>query len=338
MSYLGGQDPNKRNGVEQFDRPLVSVVIPTFNRARPLARALNSLEGQSFKNFEAVVVDDGSSDDTEQVVEAFQPRLSVRFLKISPSGGPARPRNTGVSRSRGAYIAFLDSDDFWHEDKLFHSVGVMMSGAVFSYHDGFKRLEGASRPFRKIKGLALSASPFQDLLSGGNPILTSSVVVGRDVFESAGGFDESEPLRAIEDFDLWLRIASTSSSFRHIPLPLCTISVSPDSISAPPLRLATNLNALYRKWEQDFVNLGSGRAPLWVADSLYGATLRARSSKLPIEEWKLFFDVAPLGFLRKVRLRAGWLYHRFLVDARGARSAISPLCRRFRAMVRGIDS
>lgn len=327
-----GHDTRKRNGLKKIGSPLVSVVIPTFNRSQPLARALNSLERQSFKSFEVVVVDDGSSDDTEQVAKNFQSRLCLRFLKISPSGGPARPRNTGVSQSRGTYVAFLDSDDFWHEDKLAHSVGAMTNGAVFSYHDGFKTMEGANRPFRKIRARALSGSPFQDLLTGGNPILTSSVVVGRDVFELAGGFDEAESLRAIEDFDLWLRIARLSSSFHHIPHALCTISISPDSISAPPLRLVTNLNALYRKWEKDFVNLGLDTAPLWVADSLYSKTVRAESSKLSSDEGELVFDLAPLGFFRKLRLRAGGLYHRFLVDERRARAAISLLGRRFRAV------
>lgn len=82
--------------MERFDSPPVAALIPTFNRSQSLPRALNSLERQSLKIFEVVVVDDGSSDDTEQVVKTFKPRLCLGSLKIRPSGGRTRPNRKGV--------------------------------------------------------------------------------------------------------------------------------------------------------------------------------------------------------------------------------------------------
>lgn len=149
--YLKLQDPNKPKSVERFDSPLVAAVIPTFNPSQSLPRALNSLERQSLKIFEVVVVDDGSSDDTEEVVKTFKSRLCLGSLKIRPSGGRTRPNSKGVPRSRRGYVAVLGSNDYWYEDELAQSVGVTTTGAVFSYHDGLKRFEGASRPAGKSR-------------------------------------------------------------------------------------------------------------------------------------------------------------------------------------------
>src|ERR1044072_1794023 len=96
-------------------KPLVSVIIPTYNSARFLAESIQSVLGQSFRDFELIVIDDGSTDNTEAVVAAFPEAL--RYVKKA-NGGPAAARNFGIREARGDFIAFLDADDFWMSDKL----------------------------------------------------------------------------------------------------------------------------------------------------------------------------------------------------------------------------
>ena len=100
------------------DLPLVSVVIPVFNRAWQLQRALSSLQDQTYKNFEVIVSDDGSTEDIAAVVEEFRGTLNICLLKAENFGGPARPRNLGIQNAKGNWIAFLDCDDYWYKNKL----------------------------------------------------------------------------------------------------------------------------------------------------------------------------------------------------------------------------
>src|SRR5689334_6850738 len=97
--------------------PLVSVVIPAFNRAFILPEALDSVLAQTWKDFEVLVVDDGSTDNTEEVLEPYVARHGVRFLRQA-NQGPAAARNRGIEAARGKYVAFLDSDDLWLPIKL----------------------------------------------------------------------------------------------------------------------------------------------------------------------------------------------------------------------------
>ena len=97
--------------------PLVSIIIPTYNRAEYLKRALKSVFSQTFKDFEVLVMDDGSTDNTLEIVESFKEER-IKYEWAENFGGPAAPRNRGLRFARGEYIAFLDSDDEWITDKI----------------------------------------------------------------------------------------------------------------------------------------------------------------------------------------------------------------------------
>ena len=99
------------------------MLSPTYNRASELRRCLNSLVIQSFQEFEVLVCDDGSTDNSSRVANSFSDILDVHYHYESNFGGPARPRNVGIKLARSPYIAFLDSDDWWTKDKLAHSFG-----------------------------------------------------------------------------------------------------------------------------------------------------------------------------------------------------------------------
>ena len=115
--------------------PRVSVIISTYMRAPLVARCLDSLMAQTFKDFEVLLCDDGSTDDTAAVAERYKGALDLTYHWDKNFGGPARPRNAGLHLARGDYVAFLDVDDWWAARKLERSVAALDAGADVVYHD-----------------------------------------------------------------------------------------------------------------------------------------------------------------------------------------------------------
>jgi glycosyltransferase involved in cell wall biosynthesis len=184
----------------------VSVVIPAHNAAHVVAEAIQSALDQTQPPREIIVVDDGSSDGTGDVVKRFGER--VQYVR-QPSGGPASARNRGIMEAEGEAIAFLDADDLWLPMKLERQVPVLTvdEGCVFTYSD-CKIIDGAGGcvpSFLRQKTRVGTGWIVQNLLEE-NFIATSSVLARRRAVLDAGGFDES--LRSVEDRDLWLRLAS----------------------------------------------------------------------------------------------------------------------------------
>ena len=194
--------------------PFFSVIIPTYNRAHKLKKALESLVNQTFTDYEVLVMDDGSTDDTRAVVESFHDaRLSYEW---APNfGGPAGPRNRGLKLAKGAYIAFLDSDDWWHPNKLTKCFNLIQLGNDFVYHElEIVRINGKFK--KNVIGSWQLRSPVQmDLLMRGNAIATSSVVVRRDIINLTLGFNQSFNMIACEDYHMWLQIAELTEKFHY---------------------------------------------------------------------------------------------------------------------------
>ena len=209
--------------------PLFSVVIPTYNRAAKLQRALESLAGQTCRDFEVLVCDDGSDDGTREVVAAFADRFQLVYLWEKNWGGPARPRNRGIAVARGEWVCFLDADDWWYPKKL-ETVLAKLGVADLIYHDF--DVQGDSGPHQVGKrSRQLKPPVFVDLMTVGCSLVTSSVCVRRSLLEKAGGFAEERELIAIEDYDLWLRISRLTENFLHIPGPLGVYWVDDANIS-----------------------------------------------------------------------------------------------------------
>lgn len=187
-----------------------SVVIPTYNRAALLKRALDSLVEQTFKNFEVIVCNDGSTDNTKEVVNSFKGKLNIKYHWEKNWGGPARPRNIGVKLAQAEWIVFLDSDDYCLPQKLESYLPYLNDYDVI-YHD----LEGikVSKNGGEVK------QPVFDnlLLADGNiSLIPSSSCVRKIVIEKVGGTDE-EITPGVEDYDLWLKIAFITNRFKYIP-------------------------------------------------------------------------------------------------------------------------
>ncbi len=183
-------------------KPLISVIIPTFNRGWTLRESIDSVLAQEFKDYELIVVDDGSTDNTQQILESYGKRMVM--LRQSNKGVSAA-RNTGINKARGKYIAFLDSDDEWLPQKLSsqkaffgsNSDALICQTEEIWIRNG-KRVNPKKR-HKKRSGFIFEPSLSLCLVS------PSAVMIKKCLFDEIGMFDEDLP--ACEDYDLWLRIS-----------------------------------------------------------------------------------------------------------------------------------
>lgn len=173
--------------------------------------------GQTYNDFHVVLVDDGSTDNTEAIVRGFSKKLQIRYLRIENTGLPAKARNHGIRHTNSPILAFLDSDDWWHPRKLEVSLQSAPRGNFLTYHDVHRRpSQRLNFVRRRIRSKDISSNPFNFLTRKGNQITTSTVVVSRILVTNIGGFNEAKAYRGGEDYELWLRIAESNCQFKKI--------------------------------------------------------------------------------------------------------------------------
>lgn len=181
----------------------VSVVIPTYNRAGLVCRAITSVLLQDFGDCEILVVDDGSTDRTRERLRHFGPR--VRVLVHHENRGVSAARNTGIRASRGAFIALLDSDDYWLPGKLSAQMDFFRSHAEAV---ACQTQERWIRRGKRVNPMKKHLKPSGDIFEPSLKLCLvspSAVVIRRSLLDAVGLFDESLP--ACEDYDLWLRVS-----------------------------------------------------------------------------------------------------------------------------------
>jgi len=186
--------------MEADTTPLVSVIIPTFNRGGIVAEAIDSVLSQAYRQVELLVVDDGSSDTTDAVLRGYSDRIHIIRQK---NKGVSAARNSGIRRSRGPFIAFLDSDDLWLPEKLSRQIEFFMAhpDALVCQSEEIWIRNGVrvnpKKRHKKPSGMIFDRSLELCLVS------PSAVMIKRTLFDEVGLFDEDLP--ACEDYDLWLR-------------------------------------------------------------------------------------------------------------------------------------
>lgn len=200
-----------------LDKPLVSVVMATYNMSSYLPLAVRSVLDQTYKNIELLIVDDGSTDDTEKVVEPFLHDSRVKYM-VQENKGQAAAKNFGVHKSTGEYVAFLDADDLWMPEKLdlqiplfFNSKTVGVVYARLIYIDDTGNSLAMFDNDKIFRGQVSGPMLIRNFI----PFGTS--VVKRECFERLGGFKET--IRMGIDYDLWLRF-STRYEFDYVDRPL----------------------------------------------------------------------------------------------------------------------
>lgn len=193
--------------------PRVSIVIPTYNHAQFLGPALESVRAQTMPDWECIVVNNYSTDNTEAVVEALDDSR-IRLINFRNEGVIAASRNMGIYEARSEWVAFLDSDDLWDRDKL----ECCLTTATPEY-DVISHPERFMRDDRIIHTSRVATAErvrYRTLLFNGNCLSPSGTLVRKSWLDRLGGFDTDRALITAEDFDLWLRLAQNGARFTAI--------------------------------------------------------------------------------------------------------------------------
>lgn len=193
---------------------VVSIVIPTYNQAHFLEEALAGLISQTYPHWEAVVVNNDSTDDTVAVVERFNdPRITL--INFKNHGVIASSRNLAIQRSNAEFIAFLDSDDLWYPDKLKVCVHRLQQGFDMVCHgqDHFQDGSPTKTPYRYGP---YEKTKYSALLLEGNCLATSAIVVRRSLLTACGNFSANPAYATAEDYDLWLKLARAQAKISLI--------------------------------------------------------------------------------------------------------------------------
>lgn len=207
----------------------VSVIIPTYNRADLLRKSIESVQNQTYEEWEIIIVDDCSTDGTEQVVKEFGD-FRIRYIRNEKNLGAGASRNKGVALARYDYIAFQDSDDVWRCGKLEKQMQYMMNYSEYDmvYCSFLKHYSDGREIIVPNKQIGNRQGNMYTTLLINNVISTQTILIKKESFVLCGGFDEE--LRAIEDWDLVLRI-SEKSQVGFVPEVLVDVYETQGSIS-----------------------------------------------------------------------------------------------------------
>jgi glycosyltransferase involved in cell wall biosynthesis len=197
--------------------PLISVVIPTYNHAHFLGHALQSVIDQTYMNWEVIIIDNHSSDNTESVVLSFD-NPKIKLLKIHNNGVIAASRNLGVNKAKGDWIAFLDSDDFWYQSKLEAVVNNIRQDNTIDVFSTDEIQVNEITGSKKIIRYGPSGSNFyQVLLTEGNRVSPSATLVRHKfMIENSILFRENINFVTVEDYDFWMFLAKAGATFKFI--------------------------------------------------------------------------------------------------------------------------
>jgi glycosyltransferase involved in cell wall biosynthesis len=248
----------------------ISVVLPTHNRADWLLLALRSVLWQRDVQLELIVVDDGSTDDTSRVVAGLRQR--VRLVKRDDPGGVSIARNDGAAQATGEWLAFLDDDDLWAPEKLVRQfAAVRRTGRAWGYtgwvviNDSLEVIAGEPPP---------PPSRVAELMCRRNVLPTaSSVMVRRDVFEKAGGFDAE--LTNGEDWELWIRLTNYGPP-AWLPEPLVGYRLHPGNASLDTEALRAGMVLIEQRHG---TKVDRGSIERWIAESQLRTGHRAKALK-----------------------------------------------------------
>ena len=227
--------------------PTVSVIIPTYNRAHLIGRALDSVLNQTYKDFEVIIIDDGSQDNTKEIVDCFTDRR-IRYICLERNMGAGAARNKGIEASEGYYISFQDSDDEWLPDKLKKQVDILDAGfseVGYVYTDMCKvHRNGKDEPWLSptiVQGKIINE---QRLDYQVHRLGIQTTLIKKECFEKVGIFDERFP--RLIDLDFFVRLAKQFDSY-HIKEPLVQFHTS-NGISSNEKNLAIGRILLLEKY------------------------------------------------------------------------------------------
>jgi glycosyltransferase involved in cell wall biosynthesis len=229
-----------------ISKPMISVVIPAYNAAEFLGAAIASVQQQSFSDWELLIINDGSTDDTVAIIEEYQ-KIDERIHLINqPNQGVSTARNLGVEKSRGEILAFLDADDQWLPNKLYQHLKHFQSyprlGVSFSQ---VEILNQTGEPTGQVSSSRLSNLKPEYFLSENPTTTTSNWVVRREVFQQVGGF--CDDMSFSEDLEWLLRVSCTDWEIAGINQVLTRYRTSSGGLSSHLYRMEAGWNQLVDK-------------------------------------------------------------------------------------------
>lgn len=221
-----------------METPLVSIITPNYNGAKFLAGTIESVRAQSFTNWEMLVVDDGSSDNSVSIVEDFSRRdprirpLKTTFKKVAR--GPGAARNTGIDQAKGRYIAFLDSDDKWRKDKLEEQIQFMSAKSAafsFAWYDVINERDEIIGEKRFSRSEVTYGELLKDCPIGCLTAIYDTQLIGKQ-------FIHLDPLDRFADYSLWLKILKQTPKGYCLHKPVAEYRLVSGSISANKIQAA----------------------------------------------------------------------------------------------------
>ncbi len=238
----------------------VSIIIPTYNRSELIQKAIKSILDQTYQHFEIIVVDDASTDNTEDVINGYD-NPKIRYVKLKENKGQCFARNRGIEQSKGDFIAFLDSDDEWLPNKLKEQIEVFEKGSeklgavygnVYEYNMVTKTKELYTYKFYR-------GDIYEHIINGFCPPTPSLFLVKKEAILKVGMFDES--LLTFVDFDLWLRISKEYEyDFVEAPLIIKYEQIGDEQYVTNVPKRYKGLGLLISKWESEFKEKGKYKA------------------------------------------------------------------------------
>jgi glycosyltransferase involved in cell wall biosynthesis len=231
------------------DTPKVSVIIPVYNGEKYILSSIKSAINQSYKNIEVIVVDDGSTDSTAEIVKGIRKlsnREKIKYI-YQDNKGAASARNHAIRKSEGQYIALLDHDDIWERDKIEMQVNYMKKNpddCLVHTDAGFIDEKGnIIKEMKRPEGFYVKGKCFKELFQQ-NKIRTSTVLIKKKCVDEVGGFDEN--IHYIEDRDLWLRL-SRKYPFGYLDTVLAYYRIHKDNMTNDKIGHYTNRIKMFRK-------------------------------------------------------------------------------------------
>jgi glycosyltransferase involved in cell wall biosynthesis len=240
--------------------PLISIIIPSFNSAPYIERLITSLLSQTYTNWEAIIVDNNSTDNTVELLNNFFDSR-IKIYSIHNEGIIAKSRNLAIRNSNGTWVAFLDSDDWWTPDKLKECVKFIITEKFdLIYHDLFLVKNPNQNTFKKLANSRKLKSPvFDDLLLNGNGILNSSVIVRKDLLQKIDLLSCEVEKASWEDYDCWLRLSQKTEKFLYISNPLGYYWLAGGNLTNPNRDL-TNAKSIYNY----YIRSRFEKVPFWI--------------------------------------------------------------------------
>jgi glycosyltransferase involved in cell wall biosynthesis len=225
---------------------VVSVIIPTYNRVEKLKRAIDSVINQTFSDWEIIIIDNHSKDGTKELINEYN-SSKIKILFIKNRGNIAKSRNLGIKKSRGKYLALLDSDDIWNSSKLQICVKALNDKTRIVYHDMYIQ-NNINQTMLKKSGMCrkLKKPIFNDLILNGPAFPTSSVVIEKKLFKKIHFFNENPNFITWEDYEAWIRLSKISNGFKKVDLTLGS-RWSDNENTLNPRRLIKNI-FLFKKY------------------------------------------------------------------------------------------